>query len=984
MKKFAALFVALSIVAGPRLARCGSAGRISGRVTDAQTGEPLPGANVLIVGTSIGGSTDLNGAFTITNVPQGSYTVRVSYIGYRNFESSVRVGSGESTNMNFKLEAVGVKGRAVVVTAQASGQNAAINEELSSNQIMNAVSAARIRELPDQNAAESVARLPGVYLVRQGGEGTQLAVRGMEPQYSQVLIDGVQMASTSSSNRSVNLSMISSSSLSGVQLFKTAMPDMDAAFLGGVANFQLREAKRNHFGGPEVGLSAQGSYDQLQSSYNNYKLGGSIGDRFFGSRLGIFVQGIVQRIDLTSDTFGGSYYLPAPEFGKKNAVDMSSLTLTYAPSEQQLYDATVVMDYRLPGGKIDFMNFLSRGLTNTQDRIQSYDLPPSNQISFGASFSPSVRNVVTNLLQYQQDFLLFKMGLKLSNSYSEYVNPGSWSADFTQNPAGLNVVPGGENPVLIARTAASKVVLPTMDLSSIGTSNSLNQSEEITGSIDLSRKFVLSDVVTGKIKLGGMYRQTGRYYNYNSGTGDLNASPAEGAGGALAQVLQAYPWMTKPPYSIASNGAQPFPITAYDDPGFRYPTFLGGNYSLMVPTNFPLLAQTIGIVVNYMRGKQYVIASAYSPNVYASGAGDYSGNEYRSAGYVMATLNIGPRITIIPGVRYQALRTSYTGSRYFDASELNPYPGALPHQDTTIAQYHGYWLPDVTLRYGPLSWFQVRGSYTNTLAYPDFSAIIPRIDLFTGSRSITWNNYALKPAHSQNYDLALSFYSNAIGLFAVDGFLKQIDNFIFSQSSFITNPSLYPGVPAFANAYSLSTEVNDNYRVNLWGTEVDWETHFWYLPSVLSGLILNVNYTHIYSGAKYPYTVTEKSPVYPFTSTNVDTFYTDRLIDQPDDIVNLSLGYDYMGFSAIASMIFQSNVFSGTNFWPELRSYKSSYLRWDAVVKQDLPWPGLQVYLDLNDLNGASDIYVIQGDGFPTSESAYGTTADVGIRWDLE
>ena len=150
---------------------------------------------------------------------------------------------------------------------------------------------------------------------------------------------------------------------------------------------------------------------------------------------------------------------------------------------------------------------------------------------------------------------------------------------------------------------------------------------------------------------------------------------------------------------------------------------------------------------------------------------------------------------------------------------------------------------------------------------------------------------------------------------------------------------------------------------------------------MLSGLVLNVNYTHIFSGAKYPYTITRRG-VYPtFQPSYVDTFYTDRLLDQPDDIVNLSVGYDYQGLSAVASMIYQSNVFNGTNFWPELRSYKSSYLRWDAVIKQDLPWYNIQVYLDLNDLNGASDIYVVQANGFPTSQSSYGMTADLGLRW---
>ncbi len=302
-----------------------------------------------------------------------------------------------------------------------------------------------------------------------------------------------------------------------------------------------------------------------------------------------------------------------------------------------------------------------------------------------------------------------------------------------------------------------------------------------------------------------------------------------------------------------------------------------------------------------------------------------------------------------------------------------------------MSEYHGYWLPDVIVNYKPLSWLEARASYTNTLSYPSFSDIIPRLDVIKGSESVTWNNYALKPSHSQNYDLGLSFYSNSIGLFTVDGFLKQIDDFIVPETVHVTDPSLYPGVPSITKGYALSTAVNDSFRVNLWGAEVDWQTHFWYLPSVLSGLVLNVNYTHIFSGAKYPYTITYPGTFQThFQPVYVDTSYTDRLLDQPDDIVNLSVGYDYLGFSAIVSMVYQSNVFNATSFWPELRSYKRSYLRWDVVVKQDLPWSSLQVYLDLNDINGASDIYIVAGNGFPTSQSAYGMTANLGIRWNLQ
>ncbi len=143
-----------------------SMGTISGTVTDAKTGEALWSANVLLKGTGLGAPSDSKGAYTIANVPPGTYTLRVSYIGYRESEVGVRVDRGSLLTQDFKLEPVGIVGAEVVVTAQASGQNAAINQQLASKNIVNVVSSARIKELPDANAAESIGRLPGVFLVR--------------------------------------------------------------------------------------------------------------------------------------------------------------------------------------------------------------------------------------------------------------------------------------------------------------------------------------------------------------------------------------------------------------------------------------------------------------------------------------------------------------------------------------------------------------------------------------------------------------------------------------------------------------------------------------------------------------------------------------------------------------------------------------------------------------------------------------------------
>jgi hypothetical protein len=307
--------------------------------------------------------------------------------------------------------------------------------------------------------------------------------------------------------------------------------------------------------------------------------------------------------------------------------------------------------------------------------------------------------------------------------------------------------------------------------------------------------------------------------------------------------------------------------------------------------------------------------------------------------------------------------------------------------DTTVIQNHGYWLPNFSLRIKPLSWFDIRLSYTKTLSYPDFIAIIPRIDAATSS--IAWNNFKLVPQRSSNYDFYLSFYDNTVGLFTVGGFLKQIDDLIYNWQFYKSGtdalpyfpPSLVTPTTAPSGVYAINTYVNNSKRIDNYGMEFDWQTHFWYLPGPLSGIVFNINYTHIFSEAEYPYTnikIVNRRTVY------VDTTFKARLLDQPVDLINMSLGFDYEGFSIRVSMLYHTDIFTGVNFWPQLRSHTSAYRRWDLAAKQKLPWYGIEVFGNINNINSAKDVSVIQGGAnVPLSEQQYGLTADFGIRLQL-
>lgn len=942
---------------------------VKGYVRNAKTNDPLPYANVLIMGTSIGASADLNGKFVISNVPPGSYTIRATYIGYKAKEAYIQVAAGADVRIDLSLEAVAIQGKEVVVTAQAIGQAQAINKELSSAQIINAVSAAKIKELPDANAAESVGRLPGVFVLRSGGEGYKVVIRGLAPKYNQVTIDGIKMGSSDPNDRSTNLSMISSDMLEGIEVAKTVTPDMDANVIGGVVNFNMREARVKKPGIPRLSLLVQGGYNNLPNAYNyrynNYKFVGNIENRVLNDRLGIFAQVGIERRNLTSDGLGVGY----THFGNSTTQYLiNGVNLSNIPRDRRRYNGAFNLDYRLHNGTLKFTNFASSGITNSQRHGESYDIG-TNMINYRLLSSRDVLNTVTNAIVVDKNLSLFNLNLKLAHTYSETKCPDNWDVRFSQTSGGLSQFAQRQNvnPQDVPRAAERN--FSSTYLRYFENYNSFTKSRSLTTLLDLKTDINLSERVTAEIKFGGKFSHDAKYYALDIyGTAQLLNS---GSALFVDNLINSY-------FGFPMNRTQ-ISINYFLNPNFNYRTFLNGDYAMTAPLNYDMLSQ----LANLLKRNTDVIAESgnagtYGYNYYRSTINDYSGAENHAAFYAMTTLKVGEQLTIIPGVRYQMFQTTYTGIRGITSPEAY---WSYNHYDTTITQNHGYLLPDVTLRYKPLSWFDVRLAHTNTLAYPDFSAIIPKIDM--SGNYIGWNNFALVPAHSRNYDVYLSFHSNAIGLFTAGAFLKRITNMLYPWTFFVKGQDALQYLPTnIANfnpnaTYKIYTTKNNPYRNQIYGVELSWQTHFWYLPGPLSGLVLGVNYTHNKSKAKYPYVYSVSTGR---TITYIDTSFTDRFIYQPDNIVNLSLGFDYKDFSIRVAMVYQDDIFTAPSQWPQLRGYTAAYRRWDIAAKQRLPWFGLELYANLNNINSAKDMAVIQG-GPPSNIQDYGFIADMGLCW---
>jgi TonB-dependent receptor len=957
---------------------------VQGTVKDAETGNALPSANILIVGTGLGASTDVDGKYIIHNVPEGLYKVRASYVGYETVEVPLEAREGETVTKNFKLRPVSIQGEEVIVTAQALGQKEAINRQLASMPVMNVVSSARIQELPDANAAESVARLPGVSLIRTGGEGSQVVIRGLSPQYNQITIDGVELPSDLGSSNNVvshdadaqastlnslgdrgeDLSMISSSMLGGIEVIKAITPDMDATLIGGVVNFDLRKAARStsmkgikESWFPSVEIRSQGGYNNLKSTYDDYKFIGSVERRFFDESFGVFVLGSTERRNLSANDLGASYVLYDKDHGDAGIPDLVSLNLSDVIRQRKRLGAQVVLDYQHEKGQIALMSSGSSSDTRTGSSNQIINQVADN-LYYSGDDSHNKINIFNILLSIKQDIPLFHVDLKGSRSYTENKDPEDLFFNFYQEVAGLRN--HGDLTKVTPNTLASFAV-PVDSLAGLDQlQTSYHSLREGTwaGSLDMQTDMSVSDLLAVKIKFGGAYQYRTREYDYAASSGSQLFS---GGGGVVTAMVQAYPWLQ------LSGGR--LSLVNFVSSVNKSGNLFSGDYSLPYSINPSLMWMLLPIA------KHTGTLEGYQVNKLASAINNYSGNEAKSAAYAMATFNFGDLVTVLPGVRYQNLTTTYTAMR----GEL--IPQGLAGKDTTVTEPHGYFLPMVHVRYKPLDWFQLHFAYTNTLNYPDYGAITPRY--LIGQSFIDYNNYRLKPLRSENYDLVASIYSNEVGLLSVNGFKKRIKDLIFFSHTYLTDLSEYPDLPQGRKLlYEFNTYINSSIPVDLWGIETEWQTHFWYLPQPFTGIVFNINYTHIFSEATYPRDtlVTQYDEFGNYSGFAVPAPYKSRLLNQPKDIVNFALGYDYEGFSARLSMLYQDNVFRVPDFWMQNRVNSAKYVRWDLSVKQELPWFGIQLYFDLNNISGENDVDVNQKTSFPASEERYGMTADAGLR----
>ena len=977
---------------------------LRGTVTDSTTHEKLVGVNVVIVGTGLGGATSIEGEFKISNIPEKTLQVRVSCIGYETKLRQIDFARTRAAQWNVELTPTAVIGKEFVVTAQRRGQVAAINQQLTANTITNVVSEEKIQELPDANAAEAIGRLPGVSLLRSGGEASSVVMRGLSDKFSVVTIDGTRLSPTDANSRGFDLSTISQGSLAGIELSKALTADKDADAIAGSVNLVTKKAPSERM----LRIEPKGGYNAIDKSSNQFNLSGRYGERFFDERLGVQLTGNAENTIRSNEGLNYNYDLTGIQSG--NDYEITNFQVSYINEVRKRYGGSVLLDYDTPDkGSIRFNTVFNQTTRNYLTSYKQY--PQTGALTYDYRQRETDISTFSTSLHGDNNILGLEATWNISFSQSKRNDPFDFEMNWTETSSIINgsIVSGMRNvPKDLSKGPADQWIPYAMNnfqaafLNSATDRAQTNLDKEKGAFIDLSKKYSVGSTIMGELKFGGKYRSKSRYnsplqfisnyYLYDFPAYTRNADGSIGPknlSGTQFQNLQMV-GAKKVSFSNLLNST-PQDRSVY------------GKYDLDPLINVDGLKLWRQLNINGFIDPNGTQAEFYRDN---QTDGDYySLTERVLAGYAMNTLNVGQELTLILGIRSENDDNDYI-SRYTPYA-LSGYP--FPHgvlTDTTVYHKESSLLPNLQAIFRPAEFVNIRMAAYQAIARPDFSdRLFKFVARSASGNTLNIGNTNLKNAVAWNYEIQSQFFSNDIGLFSVSAFFKDIKNMFHQINSGVNFSgkgvldSLGVELVAFPfdkNAfYQFTYPYNSTQPTRVWGFEVEHQASFDFLPGALKNIVLNYNFTIVRSAT---WAATSRVDnyvdstflfgrwIYTKGSKNVLFEKKQKLEQQPEFFGNASLGYDIGGFSFRVSVFYQGSY--NYTFSANQRSdvVQDSYTKWDVTLKQQIT-NKLSVQLNLNNITNSPDSRTVAnrltGWMLQDVSNKYGMTADLGVRLEL-
>ncbi len=303
-------------------------GYIRGTVFDAAIGEYLPGVTILIVGTTNGTTTDLDGKFNLP-VAAGTYQLSISFISYKTLIiNDVMVKPGEAKLLgDLGLEEATIELSEVTITAKAvrNTENALLTIKRKSANVVDGISASGLRKTGDTDAAASMQRIPGISV--EGGK--YVFVRGLGDRYTRTILNGIDIPGLDPDRNSIQMDIFPSNVIDNIIVYKSFTADLPADFTGGVIDIATKEFPEDK----SASLSLSMSYNpgmHFNSNYLTYK-GGSTD--FLGFDDGSRDIPATTNIPFFSDVVGN----PGSEEGQRYRQILESFNPTMAAYQQNSF-----------------------------------------------------------------------------------------------------------------------------------------------------------------------------------------------------------------------------------------------------------------------------------------------------------------------------------------------------------------------------------------------------------------------------------------------------------------------------------------------------------------------------------------------------------------------------------------------------------------------------------------------------------------------
>ena len=915
-RRAAVLLLLLSL---PGLAlRAQSAGAsLSGKILG-PAGIPLSGAIVTLNGTGFEVATDREGEFYFGAVPEGNYTVHLAYLGLPAKDQPVTVGAGR-TNLNATLGTDVVQLQAFMVEGTRAGQARAINEQRASENLREVIAADAIGRFPDHNASESLQRMSSVALERDQGDGRFVSIRGLYGDLNSTQLNGVNIPSSENGTRRVNFDSIPTEILDGIEVTKAVTPDMDADAIGGSINLKTKTAFSQE--GRLLNLSAEGVYNDFSKKWG-HKLGLTYGQRFGDERWG-FVFSLSDAVkfhkaldseESTPYALKGGFLVPdgnidIREYQVRRVRQGGSASLDFHPTKDDTFYLRGTYNHFS-----DTENRFRELFRNTAAATTPTDA------THGTVAGRPVQSDIKDRTE-DQNFGNINLGgehhrgalqFDYVAAYAQAELPDRHRAEYVFQSSNTGWTYDLTNPYVpkLGGAYVTAITPNNFTLNSHRIRSALQQDKERTLALNVRGEARFGEM-PGYWKVGAKYR--GREKTSDTDDNRYNANAAVNLGALGMGRLSTFRNDATTPFITVD----PVKFDAYfhDNPG--------------------------AFVLN-------PITSAFG-----SKSIDYTTNEDVSAGYAMASVTHG-NLTVLGGLRVE--QTEFKTQGYTVSA---PNTAAQVFTLASTSTSYTNWLPGLHARYKLGGQAQLRASFNQSLARPNYGDSAGTDNLDNASNLETKGNPKLKPYEANNYDVSIEFYPKALGVWSAGVFAKEIKNFIFRQTL----------SKAGQGGLDLSTPLNGT-KATIRGLELTWQQNLSMLPSPFDGLGFYSNYTVTDSDANYG--AARPGERLPFSR-------------QSKEMGNFAVSYEKYGFFLRVAANYRSPFIEdgGIGSGPATDTWVSSHLQVDITSNYRLS-KQLTIYAEI--LNVNEEPYIMHW----TKDSAllrkaeyYKYGANVGVRYRL-